>query len=130
MATLAKASPRSLYLYVVCLVALVMSIFAAVGVARSVVELLYPEPGSSYPIYAPEGPALAPGSSQPAPRRPSQEEIEREEERQRDFQRRQGVLGLVGNGTMLLIAGPAYLYHWRRVREETAAAEAAVPAAD
>ena len=40
-----------------------------------------------------------------------------------DSQRRQAILGLVGSATMLGIAGPAYLYHWRRVQAELSNAE-------
>ena len=39
-----------------------------------------------------------------------------------DAERRRAVLGLVGAGTMLLPAGPAYPYHWRRVQAELAPA--------
>jgi hypothetical protein len=28
------------------------------------------------------------------------------------------VLSLVGNGAMLLLAGPLYLYHWRKIEHE------------
>lgn len=97
---------RNLYLYLVCLITLVISIFAAVSLVRSTVELLYPDPG----YFAFEVPAKESGMTE--------EDREREEERARDSQRRQAVLGLVGSGTTLLIAGPLYLYHWRRVQSE------------
>jgi hypothetical protein len=95
---------RNMYLYLICLITLVISIFAAVNLVRSAVELLYPDPG----FYASEG------------REPTitQEEQQRREAAARDSQRRQAVLGLVGSGTTLLIAGPIYAYHWRRVQAE------------
>ena len=40
-----RVTLRNLYLYLVCLIALVISIFAAVSLVRSTVELLYPNPG-------------------------------------------------------------------------------------
>ncbi len=97
---------RNLYLYLVCLITLTISIFAAVSLVRSTVELLYPDPG--YYISEPmrDGREL------------SEEERRLEREFARESQRRQAVLGLVGAGTTLLITGPVYLYHWGRVRTE------------
>lgn len=106
MAVQERLTLRNLYLYLVCLITLVISIFAAVNLVRSTVELLYPDPG----YYGFEAPGRDAGMTE--------EEWEREEERARDSQRRQAVLGLVGSGTTLLIAGPLYLYHWRRVQSE------------
>jgi hypothetical protein len=97
---------RNLYLYLVCLITLVIAVFAAVQLVRSTVALIYPDPGF-YGYYG-----------DPGPGGPSEEEILRQEELSRDSQRRQEVLSLVGAGTTLLIAGPLYLYHWRRVQSE------------
>ena len=44
----------------------------------------------------------------------------REAELARDSERRYTVLELVGSGATLLIAGPLYIYHWRRVQSERA----------
>jgi len=96
---------RNVYLYLVCLITLVVSIFAAVQLVRSVVGIAYPDPGY-YAYYPAPDEQITP------------EEIKRQEEISRDSQRRQEVLGLVGSGTTLLIAGPLYLYHWRRVQKE------------
>lgn len=106
MAVQERLTLRNLYLYLVCLITLVISIFAAVSLVRSTVELLYPDPG----YYAFEAPGKESGMTE--------EDVAREEQRARDSQRRQAVLGLVGSGTTLLIAGPLYLYHWRRVQSE------------
>jgi hypothetical protein len=100
---------RNVYLYLVCLITLVVSIFAAVQLVRSVASVAYPDPGGYYGYYGPAepgGPEL------------SEDEIQRQEDLARDSQRRQEVLGVVGAGTTLLIAGPLYLYHWRRVQKE------------
>ncbi len=106
-----RASLRSAYLYLICLVTLVMVIFSAVNVVRNVVQLAYPDPGyfGYEPAFAPDGKETR---ADPA-------EEERRKQAARNSQRHQAVLGLVGSGTMLLIAGPAYLYHWRRVQSET-----------
>jgi Ca2+/Na+ antiporter len=97
---------RSLYLYLVCLITLVVSIFAAVQFVRSTVSLLYPDPG--YYGYYYESPDADRTEAEQA----------RQEELARDSQRRQSVLDMVGGATTLLIAGPLYVYHWRRVQAE------------
>jgi hypothetical protein len=106
MAVQERLTLRNVYLYLVCLITLVISIFAAVSLVRNTVELLYPDPG----YYGVEAPAKEPGISA--------EEQQRRQQAARDSQRRQAVLGLVGSGTLLLIAGPLYAYHWRRVQTE------------
>jgi hypothetical protein len=97
---------RNLYLYLVCVITLVISIFAAVSVVRNTVELLYPDPG----YYGFEAPAKEPGVTA--------EEQQRRQRAAVESQRRQAVLGLVSSGTLLLLAGPLYVYHWRRVQAE------------
>ena len=99
---------RNVYLYLVCLITLVVSLFAAVSLVRSAVGLFYPDPGY-YAYYEP-----APGSGEG----PSEEEIRRQEEAAKDSQRRQEVLSVVSSATTLLIAGPLYVYHWRRIQSE------------
>ena len=107
MATQDRLTLRNVYLYLVCLITLVVSLFAAVQLVRSAVGIFYPDPG--YYGYYPTGPDGGP--------------VSREEElAHRDFaenaQRRQEILDVVGAGTTLLIAGPLYVYHWRRVQAE------------
>lgn len=105
MAVSERLTLRNLYLYLVCLVTLVISVFAAVSLVRSTVALLYPDPGFSF------GPPVESTEL-------SEEELLRQQELARDSERRFTVLELVGSGTTLLIAGPLYLYHWRRVQSE------------
>jgi hypothetical protein len=106
MASQERLTLRNLYLYLVCLITLVISIFAAVNLVRSTVELLYPDPAS----YGYEAPGREPGVDAG--------DQQRRQRAARDSQRRLAVLGLVGSGTLLLIAGPLYVYHWRRVQTE------------
>jgi hypothetical protein len=108
MAAQDRLTLRNVYLYLVCLITLVVSLFAAVSLVRSAVGIFYPDPGY-YGYYE-----TAPGSGEG----PSDEEIARQEELAKDSQRRQEVLGVVGSATTLLIAGPLYVYHWRRVQAE------------
>ncbi|CRK59392.1 hypothetical protein [Alloactinosynnema sp. L-07] len=93
---------RNLYLYLVCLVMLVIATFAAVTLVRATVELAYPEPYVAFEGKDPAGGTRSPDYEQAA----------------RDSQRRQAVLSLVGSGTTLLLAGPIYVYHWRRIQAE------------
>lgn len=117
MAASDRLSLRELYLYLVCLVTLVISLFAAVSLVRSVVELAYPDPGA-YGWYAP-------GETSEL----DEAERARQEELARDSQRRSAVLGLVSAGTTLAIAAPVYVYHWRRVQEERGRQRQDAPAA-
>ena len=96
---------RNLYLYLVCLITLVISIFAAVQVVRSVVELVYPDPG-----YYGSAPVKESGVND--------KEFARQQQAGEDSQRRNAVLGLVGSATTLLITVPLYVYHWRRIERE------------
>ena len=109
MAVTERLSLRNLYLYLVCLITLVVALFAAVQLVRSVVELLYPDPGYYY-----AEPAIVDGKEEGI----SAAEQKRQREIAEDQSRRQAVLGIVGSSTTLLIAGPLYLYHWRRVQQE------------
>ena len=118
MAAGERTNLRSLYLYLVCLVTLVIVIFSTVSVVRNVVQLLYPDPG--YGGFS--APALDGKGPQGAP------DLARQKREAQDSQRRQTVLGLVSSGTLLLVAGPIYAYHWRRVRQELPAARGAAGA--
>ena len=102
-----RRSLRELYLYLVCLVTLVISLFAAVRLVGSAVELAYPDPQArSWYDAGPSGNDLEAA------------ERERQEELSRQSQRRSAILSLVSAGTTLLVAGPVYGYHWRRVQSE------------
>lgn len=93
---------RNVYLYLVCLITLVIAIFAAVNLVRSTVELLYPDP-----FYGGYPPVKASVAEEEQSRRLAEES-----------QQRQAVLSLVSSGATLLITGPLYAYHWRRVQSE------------
>jgi hypothetical protein len=111
-----RVTLRSAYLYLVCLVTLVIAIFAAVDTVRSAVELAYPEP-SHHVLEPPHGKEGEQESAQ---------ERERREQAAQDAQRRWAVLGLVRSGSMLLISVPVYAYHWRRVQDERSPSSAGV----
>lgn len=106
MAARDRFSLRNLYLYLVCLITLIMVIFSAVSLVRGAVELAYPDPG----YYGFESPDRDPELTD--------EEIAARERAAADSQRRNALLGMVYSGALLLIAGPLYVYHWRRIQEE------------
>lgn len=101
-------SLRNIYLYIVCLITLIMVIIGTVGVVRSGVELLYPEPTMIEPLPKDE-------SGRPAM---TEEEWQRQQEIGKQQSRRWGIINLVGNAALVLIAGPIYVYHWRKIEEE------------
>ena len=101
-------SLRNIYLYLVCLITLIMIIFSIVNVVRSTVELIYPDPGYGYTVPIEKG-----GTSGQ-----SQAEIDAQNTSQRKQSERQAVLGLVGGIAMLVVAGPLYVYHWRKIETE------------
>ena len=98
---------RGIYLYLVCLVTLVMLIFGVSGLARNVVEVAYPQPREVLTPIALSGT----GTGYDA------EEWAQQQEVQRQWERRSAVLGLVGNAALVLVAGPLYRYHWRKVEQ-------------
>ena len=104
---------RNVYLYLVCLITLVVAIFAAVSLVRSIVALAYPYP-SAYGYYGYYPPEPGPDGKGTI----SDEERERQEQLAEDAARRQALLDVVSSATTLLIAAPIYVYHWRRVQSE------------
>ncbi|MRS12821.1 MAG: hypothetical protein EG823_07090 [Actinobacteria bacterium] len=101
-------SLRNIYLYLVCLITLIMVIVSVVGLVRSTVELVYPDPGYYYDVPKTEG-----GTSDR-----TAEDIAAERESQEASSRRYAILELVGNAAMLFVAGPLYLYHWKKIEVE------------
>jgi hypothetical protein len=107
-------SLRNIYLYLVCLITLIMVIVGAATAIRSAVELVYPDPGT----FMEKAPVDEKGNATV-----DEAEWKRQQEAQKDSQRRYAVLSLVSS----LIAGPVYIYHWRKIEIEKA--EPPTPAA-
>ena len=102
-------SLRDLYLYLVCLITLVIVIFASVNLVRAVIELAYPDPG--YYITVPVTPDGKPTADKA--------ELELQQKNQIQQTTRYSVLSLVSSGTLLLVAGPLWIYHWRKIERKT-----------
>ncbi|MDY0341840.1 MAG: hypothetical protein RBS17_11615 [Coriobacteriia bacterium] len=101
-------SLRNIYLYIVCLITLIMVIVGAATAVRSVVDLIYPDPG-----YYMERPLDENGKMMY-----SDEEWELQQSIQEESTLRYAVLSLVGSLSYVFIAGPIYVYHWRKIESE------------
>ena len=99
-------SLRNIYLYLVCLITLIMVIVSVVGLVQNTVRLVYPEVGYYYSEPMKEGDGL------------SAEEIEKQRALDEERARQQAIYSLVGNAAMVLVAGPLYIYHWRKIEVE------------
>jgi len=95
-----KIDWRSLYLYAVCLITLMVCLFSLVSLIRSGINVVYPDPAYVDPY------ATAPKVNSAV--------IAAQLE---DQNRRQAVKSMIDALTTLIIAGPLYLYHWRLVRK-------------
>lgn len=93
---------RSLYLYAVCFITLLVCLFAVVSVIRSGVSLIYPDPG-----YVDLNSAATKASN----------ELIRQNQLKQS--QRSSILGMVNGLATLLVAGPLYFYHWRMVRSDS-----------
>ena len=91
---------RSLYLYAVCLITLLISLFALASVIHSIVGLVYPDP-----IYVdPVAVVTKAGTIDPS-------------KIQLKINKHNSVRGIIDGITTIVIAGPLYLYHWKMVRK-------------
>ena len=93
---------RSLYLYAICLITLMVCLFSLVSLVRNGVNALFPDSGYIDPIVQPgvtKADALLSRANQ------------------LHQNRRNAIMSLVDSFTTILIAGPLYFYHWRMVRK-------------
>jgi len=93
---------RSLYLYAVCFVCIVVVIFTTLSLVDNVMSLVYPSP-----------PYIDPYSAQPV-------ELDREllEEQNRASEHRSGVVGLVGNLAAYVLVVPLFWMHWKLANKQ------------
>lgn len=106
---------RTVYLYLVSFVTLMMIIFGTVDLIRSVVTIAYPPP-----IYTPgpldvkyrvkNDPTITPEVAE--------EQARLEEARARQQQHYEQARRLAWAASLLVVAVPLYLYHWRRIQRE------------
>ena len=88
---------RSLYLYAVCFVCIVVVIITTLSLVDNIMSLVYPSP-----------PYIDPYSAQPV-------EVAREmlEEQNRLSEPRSGVVGLVSNMAAYVLVVPLFWVHWK-----------------
>lgn len=91
-------SIRNTYLYLVCLITLVIVIFSTVGTVRGLVSLAYPEPVQVVTSAVTEKGIM-----------------EADAMLQQRWSQRYAILDLVRNVTLLAIAAPLYVGHWRKI---------------
>ena len=91
---------RSLYLYAVCLITLLVVLFSTVALINSIVNAVFPDP-AYIDVYAkPEN-------------APSAELLAQQEENNQI----QAIKSIFTSFTTIAIAGPLYLYHWKTSRK-------------
>jgi hypothetical protein len=95
-----KIDWRSLYLYAVCLITLMVCLFSLVSLIRSGVNVVYPDPA----YVDPYNPTPKVNSAAIAAQL-------------QDQNQRQAVKSMIDALTTLIIAGPLYVYHWRLTRK-------------
>ena len=91
---------RSLYLYAVCLVTLLVVLFSTVALVNAFVNFAFPDPAYVDPYAAKENlpdPALL--------------------QQQEDNSQRQALKNIFTTFSTMAIATPVYLYHWRQARK-------------
>lgn len=91
---------RSLYLYAVCLITLMVCLFSLVSLIRSGINVAYPDPAYVDPYNS-------------APKVNSADIAAQ----LKDQNQRQAVKSMIDALTTLIIAGPLYAYHWRLARK-------------
>lgn len=91
---------RSLYLYAVCLITLMVCLFSLVSLIRSGINAVYPDPAYVDPY------ATAPKVNSAVIAA-----------QVKDQNQRQAIKSMVDSVTTLVIAGPLYIYHWRLARK-------------
>jgi hypothetical protein len=89
---------RSLYLYAVCLITLLVVLFSTVAFINGAMNAIFPDPGyvDLYSTPKPSAPALA---------------------TQEAHNQRQAIKGMFKSFTTVAIAAPLYLYHWREAKK-------------
>jgi hypothetical protein len=91
---------RSLYLYAVCLITLMVCLFSLVSLIRSGINVAYPDPAYVDPYATAPKVDSAVIAAQ-----------------LKDQNQRQAVKSMIDALTTLIIAGPLYVYHWRLTRK-------------
>ena len=95
-----KIDWRSLYLYAVCLITLLVVLFSTVALINSIMNAVFPDP-AYIDIYAKPDNA------------PSAELLAQQEENNQI----QAIKNIFSSFTTIAIAAPLYVYHWRQTKK-------------
>jgi hypothetical protein len=93
---------RSLYLYAVCLVTLLVVLFSTVALVNAIVNFAFPDPAYVDPY--------ATKANMPDPALLQQQE---------DNSQRQALKNIFTTFSTMAIATPVYIYHWRQARNSS-----------
>jgi len=91
---------RSLYLYAVCLITLMVVLFSTVSLINSIMNAVFPDP-AYIDVYA--KPENAPSAALLA--------------QQEENNQIQAIKNIFSSFTTIAIAAPLYLYHWRQTKK-------------
>lgn len=91
---------RTLYLYAVCLVTLLVVLFSTVAMINAIFDAIFPNPAYIDPYLKAEN-------------APSPELLQQQE----DNNQRQAIKNIFTTFTTMAISTPVYLYHWRQARK-------------
>ena len=93
---------RSLYLYAVCLITLLVVLFSTVALINAIMNAVFPDPAYvdlyAKPENAPSAAALA---------------------QQEENNQIQAIKNIFSSFTTIAIAAPLYLYHWRQTKKSS-----------
>ena len=93
---------RSLYLYAISLITLLICIFTVISLINRGLDLIVPDPGYVDPYATQNGSKVDP-------------EVVRQANI--DQNRRSAIRGITSSIVSLIVTVPVYLYHWRMVRK-------------
>ena len=106
---------ESVYLYLVCFIALILIIIGAVNLTQTAISSITP----GYDYYGPYGPVEPTRELNQWEERFGTDFIEEEKARYENLQeensRRRLIRDLVSSLAFLVIGSPVYIYHWRKV---------------
>lgn len=91
---------RSIYLYAVCLITLLVVLFSTVALLNAMINALFPDPAYIDPYSQPEN-------------APSTELLAQQEKNNRV----QAIKNIFSTFATIAIAAPLYIYHWRQTKK-------------
>jgi len=107
---------RRIYLYLVSFATLMMLIIGTVQIIDAAVDFIYPDPNSGAPPYY-EMKARYKDANQDLTKEELQKLMEEERQRAIKSQKYYRIKRLVTSTSLIVVALPVYLYHWRKIQK-------------